>query len=122
PPELDPADPLPPPVFVLEQQDAVVGVVVVATVADVVEDVVVGLAELTLERPEAGLLEPVDRDRAGLGERREGALELRSFLRGIDRLEVRRGTDEPQDPQREVDLERTARLRQVEIADDRGPG
>ena len=46
--------------LVLEEQDAVVRVVVVAAVADVVEDVVVGLPELALEGPQGRVLEPVD--------------------------------------------------------------
>ena len=115
------ADPPPASDLVLEQQDAVVGVLVVAAVTDEVEDVVVAAPKLSLEGTQACLLEPVDGDGAAFDQWAERGFELRPLLLGVDRLGVVRGADHRQDPDRQRDLERPARLREVEVAHDRRP-
>ena len=107
--------------LVFEQQDPIVGGLVVAPVPDEVEHVVLGLAQLSLQGPQVGLRDPVDLDRARVLERAEGSLQLPALLLDIDPFGVARGADHAEDPQRQVDLQRPSWLRQIEIADDRRP-
>ena len=93
-PELDAADPSPASDLVLEQQDAVVGVLVVAAVADEVEDVVVASAKLALEGRRLASSSQSIGDRARLDERRERRLELRALLLRVDRFGVARAADD----------------------------
>ena len=119
--QLDAGDPPGPAVIVLEEHDAVVRVVVVATMPDVMEDVIVGLAQLALEGSQCRRLEPVDGHGARLNERRERLTELRLLGRDIDRLRVGRCRNDPDDPQRQGDLQRPLGLREVQVAHDRCP-
>ena len=108
--------------LILEQQRAFAARVVEAAVPDVMDDVVRVGADGAGQREEVGRLEPVDRHGPGLDERLERRLELRSFHFGIQGLLIGGRAHDPQDPERELDIQRSPWSRQVEVPDDWRPG
>ncbi len=108
--------------LLLEDQHAIRGSLVEATMSDEVEDVVFAPAQEPLEFAERGDLEPGHFDEPVLLERAEALVELRPLEIGVEGRVVGRARHHGEHAERRLDRERTGRSREVEIPDQRCPG
>ena len=106
---------------VLQHEHAVARFLVEASVAEEVEDVVVGFAEPVLQLQQRCVVSALDRDRPSVDQRSEGTFDATPLLGDIEGRKVIRAGDHGENPQRTGDGQRLDALGQVQIADDGRP-
>ena len=107
---------------VLEDKAALAGLLVPFPVPDEVEDVaLVTVVELLLECAQRRVLEPLERDLAGLDQGGEPLLEQPLFLLDVEHRQRRvlRPADHPENMQRRLHLQRRRRILEFDEAHDR---